>query len=203
MRRAAAVLAALALHGCASPPAPTAAAPAVAVPAAALSGPRELALRNPGFELDPAEGGQVPGWGCTAHSDPDSFRCVVDSTVAAEGQRSLRIERLRSEPWGLSTQTLPARALAGQRVRYSLSVRTQDAVGAGAGAYLLFQGGAGVTLVHQQKLERGTTGWTRQVIELEVPPGTEAVVAGAILEGSGKVWIDAARLEVVAAEAKR
>ena len=193
MKAVAAALAALAFSSCAAKD------PAVAQEA----GVRDIALKNAGFEQSPVDGDRAPGWACAAHSDPGSFRCGVDTSVKTEGRNSLRIERVRPEPWGLATQVVADRKLQGQRVRYSVSVRTEGATGAGGGAFLMVQGPGGATIAHQQKLEQGTTGWTRQALELVVPAGAETIVAGAILEGGGKLWIDAARIEVLEPLAKR
>ena len=120
--RLAALAIAILVAGCAAPqPGPGSADPA-----------REIALRNPGFELDPIAGTNcAPQWGCSAHSDAGSFRYTIDGAGPASGARSLRIERIRNEPWALITQVVNDPKLRGARLRFSLAVRAEGASGNG------------------------------------------------------------------------
>ncbi len=186
-RHLAALAMALCAGACAAPPGP-------AVEEAASA----IALKNPGFEQDPVPGGNcAPQWGCSAHSDAGSFRYTVDGSGAASGQRSLRVERVRNEPWGLITQAVHDPKLRGARLRFSLAVRTEGASGNGGGVFYAAQGPGGVTIAHQQKLTPGTSGWSRIAVEFVVPAAANLFEVGAILEGPGTLWIDDARLEVL------
>jgi len=160
---------------------------------------RDVTLRNPGFEADGAPTGCAPGWQCSSHSDPYSFRHVIDSAVSAEGQRSLRIERVRDEPWTVVSQHIINPTLRGARLRFTLAVRVEGATGNGSGAFVLVHGPGGATVHHDQKLTQGTADWKRVSIEFDVASNAESFEVGAILEGPGKVWIDAARLEHIGA----
>jgi len=42
---------------------------------------------------------------------------------------------------------------------------------------------------------RGTTGWRRYEVVLDVPPGADEVYYGALLEGAGRLWVDEVTLE--------
>lgn len=190
--RPAAAAAALLLAACASAPPP----PTSTVPAAVASTGLP-ALANAGFEAPPVPGrGCVPSWNCSTHADGTAYRFAIDDTSATEGRHSLSIERLKPEPWSIVTQTLPAKAFQGRRVRFSLAVRTDSVGGGGAGPWLLLNGG-GRVLDHQVRHVTGTTGWERHVIEVLVPADAEHLSVGATLEGPGKAWFDDARLELV------
>lgn len=180
-------LAGLALASCAMAPAP------VAVPEL----PREIVLKNPGFEVAmPANANCAPGWGCTAHADQSSFSFTLDASGAAEGAQSFRIQRVKLEPWALVTQAVEDAKLRGKRLRFSLSVRTEGVI-EGAGIFMVAQNGSGRSIAHEKGLLKGTTPWTRQSLEFVVPDAAQLFEVGVTLEGSGSVWIDAARLELV------
>jgi hypothetical protein len=102
---------------------------------------------------------------------------------------------VRNEPWGLATQLVADPKLRGARLRFTLSVRTEGASGNGGGPFLIVHGNAGVTVAHEQKLEQGTTAWKRVAIDFTMPAGAESFEVGAILEGPGKLWVDAARVD--------
>lgn len=160
--------------------------------------PREIALVNPGFEADPIPGVHcAPKWECSAHSDPFSFEYVIDESSPSAGKRSLRIERIRNEPWALITQAIRDPKLRGAKLRFSLHVRAQGATGEGGGPYFFAHGRGGMRVGHEQRLVNGTTGWERVTMEFRVPEGTEIFEVGACLHGPGRVWIDDARLEVL------
>ena len=124
---------------------------------------------------------------------------IQGSAVSAEGQRSLRIERVRDEPWTVVSQHIINPTLRGARLRFTLAVRVEGATGNGSGAFVLVHGPGGATVHHDQKLTQGTADWKRVSIEFDVASNAESFEVGAILEGPGKVWIDAARLEHIGA----
>lgn len=160
--------------------------------------PRDVALVNAGFELDPVAGVNcAPQWECSAHSDPGSFQYRIDESAPSGGKRSLRIERVRNEPWGLATQVVRDPALRGAKLRFSIAVRAEGAAGEGGGPYFfaIKSGGAGAG--HEQRLVKGTTRWDRVSIEFRVPDNAELFEVGACLYGPGRVWFDDARLEVL------
>jgi len=187
--RGAAVLLAAAVAGCAAPG-----------PAADS---RTVTLRNAGFEADAPATGCAPGWGCSSHSDPHAFRHEIDGSTSAEGKHSLRIERVREEPWTLVMQNVIDPTLRGARMRFTLAVRVEGVTGNGGGLMVLVYGSGGATIHHDQKLSSGTADWKSMTIEFDVPVNAESFAVGAILEGPGKLWIDAARLEHLGATAPR
>jgi hypothetical protein len=191
-RPALAGLAAVAiLVACAGPAGPAATGPSD-------SPPREVALRNPGFEADPIPGSHcAPQWECSAHSDPFSYAYVIDESAPSAGKRSLRIERVRNEPWGLITQAITDPKLRGAKLRFSMNVRTEGATGEGGGPYFFAHGRGGLRVGHEQRVVNGTTGWQRMTMEFRVPAATEVFEVGACQFGPGRVWIDDARLEVL------
>jgi hypothetical protein len=177
---------AFALAGCAAAPAPE--APALSA----------IALQNPGFELDPHPLSHcAPQWECSAHVNVHSFAYTIDPAQPHAGTRSLRIERVGTEPWGVIAQVVRDPALRGAKVRFSAVVRTEGADGNGGGLFLQFHDGRGVSLHWEKSLAKGTSPWQRRSVEFVVPAETYLLEVGAILEGPGRVWIDEARLEIL------
>ncbi|MGE5095685.1 MAG: hypothetical protein ACM3SO_11125 [Betaproteobacteria bacterium] len=161
-------------------------------PAAANNYP----LRNAGFESPPRPGERCPAeWGCTMHADPDAFRFRLDDAAPAEGRRSLCIERVTAEPWAVASQSVPAQALRGRKVRFSIAMRGEGLAGPGAGPWLMVNGMSGGMLVHEERVAKIGPRWERRAIELVVPAQAEALEVGATLQGAGRVCIDDARLD--------
>ena len=176
-----------------------AAAAALAACGAMAPGPatRDIALANPGFEDGPSQPACAPGWFCLMHADPDSFRFTLDESGGATGKRSLCIEPVKREPWGMATQALLDPALRGKRIRFSLAVRTEGVTGRGAGPIVMVHGGSGQLLAHGDRMVGGTQGWQRLSVEIDVPGDAHDVELGGELDGRGRACIDDARLEVL------
>jgi hypothetical protein len=164
----------------------------------AAAQPRTIELRNAGFEdpTNPADN-CVIHWSCSAHADPGSYRYRIDESAPGGGKRSLLMERVRNEPWGLITQGIWDRSLIGAKLRYSIAVRTEGVSGQGAGVYFFAVASGGGRVGHTEKLVQGTTGWQRLTIEFVVPSSSSVFEVGAAMYGPGKLWLDDAKLEVL------
>jgi len=158
-----------------------------------------LALANPGFEQAPFSESCARGWNCSMHADPNSFRFFLDASQPASGLRSLCIEPVKHEPWGEATQAIVDPALAGKRLRFSVAVRTEGvATGRGAGPIIVAHGGTGQVLAVRERLVKGSRGWERLAVELDVPPsGVHDVEVGVMLDGTGRACLDDAVLEAI------
>lgn len=160
------------------------------------SRPLPVPLKNAGFENAPRSGERCPEhWGCTMHSNPDSYRFWLERAAPAEGKQSLCIERVANEPWSLATQAVDVTALRGAKLRFTLAVRVERAAGAGGGPFLLLHGPAG-NLAHEERLLQKTDGWQRIALDFTVAPSAQMVEVGATLQGDGRVCVDDARLEL-------
>ncbi len=156
---------------------------------------RTIALKNPGFEELAAPRPCPVGWDCTMHNDPKSFRFFLDEVAPAAGRASLCIEPAGKEPWGIASQgVFEIAALRGARVRFSAAIRVEGVTGDGAGPYIMAQG---ASLARDAMLVKGTQGWRRIAVEIEVPAGAPLIELGVTLEGRGRVCLDDALLEVV------
>ena len=99
-------------------------------------------------------------------------------------------------------QMLPGAPYAGKTVRLSAWIRTEaipEHRRSGAGLVLAAMRD-GTILAHEHMKAsrvRGTTDWKRYTIELALPPRMTRLELGAMLEGSGTMWVDDFELEVV------
>ncbi len=159
---------------------------------------REIALANPGFELDAIPGRNcATRWDCSAHSDPNAYAYALDEPQPGAGTRSLRIERVRNEPWGIIAQVVRDPALRGAKLRFSHAVRTEGVAGNGVGPFFQAHTGAGVSFGMVKRLATGSSPWKRLEVEFVVPREAVLFEVGALFEGGGKAWIDAVKLELV------
>ena len=169
---------------------------------------QETEPRNLSFE-EPAEapGGRPPGWWFIEHAGPVSFEFAIDDKVAKEGKQSLRIRRTGNQPYGVVLQTIRADRFRSKRARLTAFLRLDnvDAYGRGAlremsGAALMLRSQGGGAMVLDDMRDhplRGTKPWTKVSVKIDVPAMATVLEFGAILSGSGTLWADAFRLEVV------
>jgi erythromycin esterase-like protein len=109
------------------------------------------------------------------------------------------ISRARqSAAHGVSVQAdLPVTSVAGHIVRLSGWIRTENV---SEYAQLWCRGDSGSAMVAFANIERqnvkGTLGWQRHSLELEVPAHATRVVFGALMAGTGKAWFDSLGIEI-------
>jgi len=186
--KAIAVVAASLAAGCAGTPADSPGS-RVSAQGASASSSRPVPLKNGDFAAEPVPGRDCPpSWGCAAHVNPRAFSFELASDSRSRG-RYLRVTRVQNEPWALVSQWLPATAMVGARVRFSVSVQGEALEGR-AGPLIVLQGTAGRELDHRKVLVARSPGWQRVAVEIDVLPGTEAVGFGLTIEGGGSAGFD-------------
>jgi hypothetical protein len=52
----------------------------------------------------------------------------------------------------------------------------------------------------QRRAIKGTTGWQRYEVALDVPKEATGVAFGILLSGAGRVWLNSTKLEIVGAD---
>jgi hypothetical protein len=129
------------------------------------------------------------------------FVVAVDSTVAHSGRASLRIEAL-DDPSGFTSVAtiLAGPRYAGRRLRVSAMLRASGLGGQGAALWARADSaGKSVAFSSTQGTRQlaGDFGWTSASVELEVPREAGTVFLGALSAGSGRLWIDDVRVEVL------
>ena len=168
---------------------------------------QESEPRNLSFEEPAAANGFPPGWWFIQHAGRPSFEFAIDDRAFKAGQRSLRIKRTGTEPFGLVLQGVKADRFRGKRVQLTALLRLDqvDAFGKGAmrdmsGAALMLrtQGGVASALDDMRdRPMRGTKDWAVVRVEIDVPATADRVEFGAVLSGTGTLWATAFKLEVV------
>jgi hypothetical protein len=156
---------------------------------------------------EPPEGGKpqeskLPvGWYVT-ESAPQHYEAGVDTTSPCEGTRSafLRSRTKNANGYGTFMQAFGAQDFRGKRLRFSATVRLQDVEG-WAGLWMRVEGpDPRQPLAFDNMQSRalvGTSGCKRYDVVLDVPREATSIMAGLIMSGPGKAWLDGVRFEVV------
>jgi anti-sigma factor RsiW len=140
------------------------------------------------------------GW-TVSGGQPEAYEVGVDRAMAHGGRASGYVRSISPEPIGSGTlgQTFRAEAYRGQRVRLSGYVRA--GLGSGwTGLWMRVDGQRGEQLALSDMRDRpitNTVGWERHEVVLDVPQESASITIGVSLEGTGWVWVDDFRFEVV------
>lgn len=191
--RLAIALAAATLGAC------TTAAPIPADADAALSRPIALVpLPNGDFEAAALAGRDCPAsWWCAMHADVTSFSFAAVTESGSRG-RFLKVTRVKAEPWALASQAVPIADVRGKRLRVSASVQTSALEGK-AGPVIMMQGSDGRAIGDAKSLLSRGTGWTRAMVEIDVPSNAAIVEVSLYMEGGGWAGFDDVQVAVVPA----
>jgi hypothetical protein len=137
-------------------------------------------------------------------ANPDRYELAVDLQIAHSGAASQRLQAKGAygdDVWAASAQMVNAEAYRGRRVRFSGYVLASDVTA--AGLWFRVDGevdGEYYTLGLDNMQDRwisGATAWERYDLVLDVPDQSVMLVFGALLMGSGTVWIDDLEIEFV------
>ena len=155
-------------------------------------------IENPGFETVTARGGPAK-WINKQHAGVRAYDFSVVDDVHRSGERSMMIRRLQKQVWGKTEQIVRVDPeMAGKTVEFEIWVRGEKV---GSKGYMVRIGAfAGSALLDFVKSERfaGDGDWTRRSLRLKVPEYTNQLVVAMTLEDEGTIWMDDARLSVVA-----
>ncbi len=141
------------------------------------------------------------GW-FNAGSKPKSYEMGIDKGAGQDGKNAATIKSIDKKIDGFGTlmqQCKPDKYL-GKRVRMTGFVKSEN-VTAWAGLWLrVDQSGSQQPLSFDNMGDRpikGTTGWTKYEIVLDVPSNASLIAYGALLDGTGQIWFDSITFEVV------
>ena len=107
--------------------------------------------------------------------------------------------------YGTLSQSLAADKYRGKRVRYSAFVKSKDVNDDWAGLWMRVDGKLGPKAAlafdnMQNRPIKGTTPWQNYAVVLDVPLAATGISFGILLAGSGAVWINGIRFEVVGSD---
>lgn len=125
----------------------------------------------------------------------------ISYSEAHQGESSsiLRSEESDKEDFCALSQSISAHKYAGKRVRFLAWVKSEE-VTHHAGLWMKIGGKKGDSLEFDNMSNRpirGTRGWERYAVVLDVPAEAHTITYGALLAGDGKIFWDAAELEIV------
>jgi hypothetical protein len=157
----------------------------------------------------------VPCWGVRG-TTPEDYEVVSDPNEHTVGHTSVLLSSTRSlTGWGTLYQFADAEPLRGKRIEFSADLRTFG-VGNTANLFVRVDDASGTPIALDNMLysygeprsdvamlNRGLSGdtdWTSTNVVLDIPADAHAISYGVALVGSGKVWVDNAHIETVAAE---
>jgi len=140
------------------------------------------------------------GW-ILAGSEPGSYEIGVDKMTRHGGGASGLIKSKVSTTSGFGTimQTFKPLKLGGKRVRLSGWIKA-DKVGDWAGMWMRVDGSSKQPTAFDNMGNRpikGTKDWARYEIVLDVDSAAAAVAFGVLLTGTGTVWLDDLKVEIV------
>lgn len=97
-------------------------------------------------------------------------------------------------------QTCSAREYLGKRIKMTGFIKTQD-IKNWAGMWLRIDGKANKNSLSFDNMQdrpiQGTTEWKQYTIKLDVPENAFTLNFGALLKGTGKVWFDDVKFEII------
>lgn len=140
------------------------------------------------------------GWFKTG-SAPADYTMGLDGDVPFDGSKSAFIEGNTAKSEGFATlmQTSSVAGYLGKRVQLTFYIKSQDVSGWSSGWFRI-DGAPKETLAFDNMNNRQikkTTDWTEYSIVLDVPKNATKMAYGLMLSGSGKVWFDNLKFEIV------
>ncbi|MBK9440822.1 MAG: hypothetical protein IPN53_05690 [Comamonadaceae bacterium] len=167
--------------------------------AASLPGSRAPVL-NASFDQVSATGALV-SWQASEHNQGKSYTFQADSNGAWSAPSSAKIHRYGPEDYGLLSQLIQIQlAWINKTARLTAQLKTEGAVDTGAALTLQMIGSRGEILAWNHMNDARVTqsqGWKSYSIDLKTLPGTTSIAVGVMLEGSGTLWADDIKLEII------
>jgi len=144
----------------------------------------------------------LPNHWFKAGSDPDKYEMGIDKGAGHDGKNAATIESISKRINGFGTLmqvSMPDKYL-GKRVRMSGYIKTKD-VKKWAGLWLRVDNANSTKSLSfdnmQDRAVKGSTDWKKYEIVLDVPKYASDIAFGALLVGTGKMWFDDIKFEIV------
>ena len=142
------------------------------------------------------------GW-FLAGTKPASYEAGTDASAAYNGHPSAYLKAKEPDPGGFGTlmQDFRADKYVGKRVRFSAFAKS-DGVQSWAGLWMRVDKEKD-SVAFDNMMDRpikGTTGWKKYDVVLDVPQDATGIFFGVLLDGPGIVWLNSTNFEVVGAD---
>ncbi len=140
------------------------------------------------------------GW-VLGGSNPFDYSAGLDLEESYSGFSSAYLKALYPRPVGFVTmmQSFKANNYRSQRIRLTAYVKTR-LVSVGASLWMRVNDAVGKPLAFDDMRERpliGSMDWTMIEIVLDVPPMSDEIAFGFLLQGKGQVWVDEIKISMV------
>ena len=141
------------------------------------------------------------GW-FAAGSKPKSYEMGIDKGAGKDGKNAATIKSIDKKIEGFGTlmqQSKPDKYL-GKRIRMTGFVKSENVTTWAGLWFRVDQAGSQQSLSFDNMGDRpikGTTGWTKYEIVLDVPSNASLIAYGALMDGTGQIWFDNITIEIV------
>lgn len=141
------------------------------------------------------------GW-FNAGSKPKSYEMGIEKGAGQDGKNAATIKSIdkRIDGFGTLMQQSKPDKYIGKRIKMTGFVKSEKVTN-WAGLWLrIDHAGSKQPLSFDNMSDRpikGTTGWTKYEIVLDVPSNASLIAYGALLNGTGQIWFDNLSFEVV------
>jgi hypothetical protein len=139
------------------------------------------------------------GW-FMAGTKPAEYEAGIDSEQTYQGQGSafLKSKRPSVDGFGTLMQSINAAQYKSNKVRLSGLVKSEE-VTDWAGLWMRVDKGTEQLALDnmQNRPIKGTTGWQRYYVVLDVPKDATGISFGILLSGPGQVWLNSTKFEIV------
>jgi hypothetical protein len=152
------------------------------------------------FAFKVADKEKVKGW-FLAGSYPEGYDIGVEKNAERHSNVAYlkSIKPIKGDKFGTIMQSFFPEDYLGKRVKLTCYIKT-DQVTEWAGLWFRIDGPSKIALGFDNMQDRpikGTTGWKKYEIVLDVPGNSHAIAYGVLLSGPGTVWLDDMTFEVV------
>jgi hypothetical protein len=142
------------------------------------------------------------GWLLTG-TKPSEYEVGVDVDQKYQGHATafLKSKSLNADGFGTLMQSIKAEQYLGRKVRLSGLVKSEEVLG-WAGLWMRVDKEKSPVAFDnmENRAIKGTTGWQRYDVVLDVPTNATAISFGILLAGSGVVWLNGTKFDVVDAD---
>ncbi len=130
------------------------------------------------------------------------YKMFIDSNNQHDGQNVMTLKSVGTDMngFGALLQNMKPGKYAGKRVKMTGYLKSQDVAG-WTGFWLRFDQAISQQFLSFDNMQgrpiKGTTGWKKYEIVLDVPNEASNIAFGALLNGTGQIWVDNAHFDIV------
>ncbi|MBI5542012.1 MAG: peptidase S41 [Bacteroidia bacterium] len=124
----------------------------------------------------------------------NNYQLSIDKATKHSGENSVLLkpsEKANSKDFGCVAYKIPA-VYVGKKIELKAYMKLQEVKDGSIGLMLRIDGSSGTLKFDnmQQKNINGTSDWTLYSVKLDYPQNARTIYIGAILSGSGQLWVD-------------